>query len=160
MKRFGEPRRKDVEYRSRPGAYGIVAVGRELLLTCQSLERDEIQLPGGGIDPGESPLRALHREVYEETGYHISPLRRLGAYQRFTYMPEYDFWAHKVCHIYLCRPALKIGEPLEENHSAVWMDVQDAVAVLENAGDAAFVSEAFSGLHFGSLARTRAEFSR
>ncbi len=159
MKRFGEPRRNDVKYRSRPGAYGIIALGRELLLTCQSLERDEIQLPGGGIDPGESPLLALHREVYEETGYHISPLRRLGVYQRFTFMPEYDFWAHKVCHIYLCRPALKISDPVEENHSALWMDVQDAVAVLENAGDAAFVSEAFPGLHLGSSARPRAEFS-
>lgn len=144
MIRFGEPRRKDVRYRSRPGAYGIIALGRELLLTCQSLEDDEIQLPGGGIDPGESPLRALHREVFEETGYHIAPVRRIGAYQRFTYMPEYGFWARKVCHIYLCRPALQKGEPLEENHTAVWMDVHDAVACLANTGDAAFVAKEFS----------------
>ncbi len=144
MKRFGEPRRNDVKYKLRPGAYGIIALGRELLLTCQSLEQDEIQLPGGGIDPGESPLQALHRETFEETGYHIATQRRLGAFQRFTYMPEYGFWAHKVCHIYLCRPTLKIGEPLEKNHSAVWMDAEDAVAALDNRGDAAFVAEVFS----------------
>lgn len=63
-----------------------------MLLTHQDAPEPEVQLPGGGIDPGESPVQALIREVYEETGWRISRPRRLGAYRRFTYMPEYDLW--------------------------------------------------------------------
>ncbi len=34
--------------------------------------------PGGGIDPGESPLQAAVREVTEETGLVVDPARLLG----------------------------------------------------------------------------------
>ena len=37
--------------------------GGDLLLTHQSRPLPEFQLPGGGIDPGETPLQALRREV-------------------------------------------------------------------------------------------------
>jgi 8-oxo-dGTP pyrophosphatase MutT (NUDIX family) len=33
------------------------------------------ELPGGAIDPGEPPARALVREVYEETGLVVRPRR-------------------------------------------------------------------------------------
>lgn len=35
-------------------------------------KRNNLQLPGGGIKMGESPLSALHREVQEETGFDIT----------------------------------------------------------------------------------------
>lgn len=116
--------------------------GRDILLTVQE-QRDgppELQLPGGGIDPGESPLPALHREVFEETGWTMRLERRLGAFRRFTYMPEYDLWAEKLCHIYLARPGRCLGPPVEEGHFAVWSTLEDAAEMLANAGDRAFVS--------------------
>jgi len=143
MRRYGTPRRFDVKYTMRPGAYGIISHGQDLLLTLQVLEKAEIQLPGGGIDAGETPIQALHREVFEETGYHIKVRKRLGAFQRFTYMPEYDIWAQKVCHIYLCGPARMISEPKEPNHTALWMNAIEAQSVLGNPGDAAFVAQVF-----------------
>ncbi|MEO5875614.1 MAG: NUDIX domain-containing protein [Streptosporangiaceae bacterium] len=44
--------------------------GRLLLLRWHDPvdERDYWEPPGGGIDPGESPLDAARRELYEETG--------------------------------------------------------------------------------------------
>ncbi len=143
MRRYDESIRKGVKYTHRPGVYAVIALGRDLLLTHQELARSEIQLPGGGIDPGESSVRALHREVFEETGFRIAVQRRLGAYQRFTFIPEYDMWAHKICHIYLCRPARQICDPPESDHSVLWMDVLDAQSVLTNQGDADFVAKVF-----------------
>ena len=37
-------------------------------------------LPGGGMEPGESPFQALLREVREETGYEIRVGSLLGVY--------------------------------------------------------------------------------
>ncbi|MDP3937754.1 MAG: NUDIX domain-containing protein [Deltaproteobacteria bacterium] len=36
--------------------------------------------PGGSIDPGEIPADALVREVWEETGLHVAPIRLHGVY--------------------------------------------------------------------------------
>ena len=140
MRRFGEPRRRDVIYDRRPGAYAVIAQGSahpgtRLMLTEQDAVDLELQLPGGGGDPGESPIRALHREVFEETGWHIRVKRRLGAYQRFTYMPEYDQWAHKICLLYLCAPTLCVGPPTEPDHRVVWMSAHEACRELTNSGD-------------------------
>jgi 8-oxo-dGTP diphosphatase len=55
-------------------------------------------------------------------------------------MPEYDLWARKVCHVYLCRPALRHGDPRETGHAALWMPLRTAAALLGNAGDRAFVA--------------------
>lgn len=137
--RYGAPPERGRRYTRRPGAYAVLWRGGEILVTHQSEPWPEYQLPGGGIDPGESPVQALHREVYEETGWHIAAPRRLGAFRRFAYMPEYDLWAEKVCMIYLAFPVRRIGPPGEEGHSAHWMDPRKAAGLLGNPGDAAFL---------------------
>ncbi len=124
----------------RPGAYAVLLRGTDMLITYQAAPDDEFQLPGGGIDPGESPVVALHREVFEETGWTIGKPRRLGAFRRFVFMPEYDMWAEKLCTIYLARPARRIGPPSEPGHSAHWVSVQAAVQMLGNAGDRHFAA--------------------
>lgn len=141
IKRYGKPVQHGRTYTRRPGAYAILLRGRDLLLTHQSEPEPEFQLPGGGIDPGEHPIAALHREVFEETGWRIAPPRRLGAFRRFTFMPEYDLWAEKLCTVYLARPVRPHGAPSEPGHMAVWMSPQDAIVKLGNPGDRAFVRD-------------------
>ena len=138
-RRYGLPPRNDKRYTRRPGVYAILPRAGDLLLTHQADPFDEIQLPGGGIDPGEHPITALHREVFEETGWRIVAPRRLGAFRRFTYMPEYDLWAEKICHIYVARPARRHGPPIEDGHTALWLPALEAASVLANEGDAEFV---------------------
>ncbi len=139
MRRFGETVIPQRTYRDRPGAYGIIRDGTDLLVTEQ-LDEDEFQLPGGGIDPGEGAVRALHRECLEETGWTIAVERRLGAFQRYCFMPDYDLWARKVCHIYLCRPVLRRGPPTDAAHRALWMPVGVARRLLAVEGDRRFVA--------------------
>ena len=56
-----------------PSAGAVIrdAAGRTLLL----INRDTggYMLPGGALDPGESPAAALVREVWEETGLRVRP---------------------------------------------------------------------------------------
>ncbi|WP_118138365.1 NUDIX domain-containing protein [Oceanicella sp. SM1341] len=139
LRRFGEPAEPGRRYTTRPGAYAIILGAGGLLVTETHVPEHEIQLPGGGIDPGESPLQALHREAFEETGWRIAPRLRLGAYQRFTYMPEYDLWARKVCHIYLCAAVARHGPPREAAHEPVWLAPGAATRALSNSGDRWFL---------------------
>ena len=138
--RFGEPVRPDRTYTTRPGAYGAILDGGDLLITEQNEPERELQLPGGGIDAGEGAVRALHRECLEETGWRIRVTARLGAFQRYAYMPEYDLWARKVCHVYLCRPALRHGAPSEPGHRALWMPLETARHTVTNEGERWFLN--------------------
>ncbi|MCB1084530.1 MAG: NUDIX domain-containing protein [Chlamydiia bacterium] len=53
-------------------------------------------LPGGGIDPGESPEEAATREMKEETGFEVKLVRKIAEYTplcqlaRFTYLYEFE----------------------------------------------------------------------
>ena len=137
--RIGERVVSGQRYKHRPGIYAVLLRGDSVLVTHQSRPNPEFQLPGGGIDPGENPIPALHREVYEETGWRIDRPVRLGAFRWFSFMPEYDLWAEKVCHVYLARPVLRLGGPLEPDHTAIWMSLPEAIHRVENDGDALFL---------------------
>jgi len=140
MRRFGDPVVPGIAYRRRAGAYAVVRDGDDVLVTEQREPVREYQLPGGGIDQGESALPALHRECLEETGWRIRVVRRLGAFQRFTFMPDYRIWAQKICHVYLAHPTLRLGAPSEPGHRALWMPLETAAVLLANAGDRSFVA--------------------
>jgi len=139
MRRFGNPPKSGVHYTPRPGIYAIITRGSQILLTEQAEPEPEVQLPGGGIDPGEHPLPALHREAYEETGWKIAPLRHFVSYKRYTYMPEYDLYAMKIAHIFLCHAVRRIGPPTEPLHRAFWADISNAPAMLGPVGDAHYL---------------------
>lgn len=135
MKRYGAPKKECVKYTERAGSYAILLRHGRLLLTYQGGIHNEYQLPGGGIDPGESPLAALHREVLEETGWRISKPHFIGAFRRYAYMPDYDLFAEKICRIYFAFPVRKICDPIEQNHREYWCDPQEALSLIKNEGD-------------------------
>lgn len=146
IRRFGTPPEVGRTYKRRPGSYVVLLRGDDMLVTQEDRSAVgkgiEIQLPGGGIDPGESPIPALHREVMEETGWSMSAPRRLGVFRRFTYLAEYDMWADKVCTIYVARPVRCYGPPIEPNHTAIWLPRDVAIEALENTGDRHFALQA------------------
>ena len=147
IRRHGEAPKAGIRYRLRPGVYAILPRDGMVLCTLQEAEVPEVQLPGGGIDAGEHPVAALHREVFEETGWSIAAPRRLGAFRRFTYMPEYDLWAEKLCTIYVAHPVRRHAPPSEPGHTALWLSPEAAQNLLYNEGDQAFLNQYLNGSH-------------
>ncbi|WP_238366387.1 NUDIX hydrolase [Mesobacterium pallidum] len=140
IRRFGDTPIAGKRYVHRPGAYALLPRGDQLLVTLQTAPGPELQLPGGGIDPGESPVQAIHREVMEETGWRVTGLRRLGVFRRFTWMEDYDIWAEKLCHIYLATPVRQVAEPAEPAHVTLWVHPAEAAENLGSPGDRAFAA--------------------
>lgn len=67
----------EITRRQRVAAYGICVRDNEVLLTRYiGGDRPRWTLPGGGIDHGEDPYRAVQREIAEETG-HVAEVRQL-----------------------------------------------------------------------------------
>ena len=79
------------------------------------------------------------REVREETGWKINPVKHLGVYQRFVFMPEYDLWAQIICHIYYCKGVYALSAPLEKSHVPILTSPDLAVKLLRNPGDIEFL---------------------
>jgi 8-oxo-dGTP diphosphatase len=70
------------------------ANGSQVLLT----KRRDVPvwvLPGGGIEPHESPETAAVREVLEETGFHVTVYRLVGIYSPINRLA-------KLTHLYEC----------------------------------------------------------
>lgn len=64
------------------GVAGIIPRGSTVLVLRRS-QSDRFlpgayDLPGGGLKPGESPVKGIRREVLEETGLRTSVVRKLG----------------------------------------------------------------------------------
>jgi len=146
MKRIGEPWVAGRPYRDRVGVYGLLvgADGRLLCVHQVGKDAEEMQLPGGGVDPGEQPLAALHREVREETGWRIGAPRRFASFQSYTWLWDYRYWSRKVHMIYLARAVRRLGPPLEAGHTAHWLAPAEAAEVLDVEGDREMVRRAMS----------------
>ncbi len=73
----------------------IVAVDNDdnILLVSQfreAVEKELLEIPAGGIDPGEDPETAVRREMQEETGYLPRKVEKLGGfYSAPGYCTEY-----------------------------------------------------------------------
>lgn len=119
-------------YPDRPVTFGVgVRDGQVALVRVQPADGPvRIDLPGGGIDPGESPEVAMVREFVEETGLEVRPLGLLtradhyfvnGAAERFN--TRGTFFAVEVLAEH---PERKI----EADHTLFWRTPDEALRVL------------------------------
>lgn len=69
-----EEQSRQADRPTRPAAYVLVALWRaDRLLLVRVRDRDCWELPGGGVEPGESADEAAVRELREETGMELAP---------------------------------------------------------------------------------------
>ena len=66
----------------RTSVHGVLLRGTSVLV-IKSINRGRYDLPGGGINPGESIAEALCREFVEETGVEVSPFALLSVTEKF-----------------------------------------------------------------------------
>ena len=64
----------------RPGTSGVIFNGSGEVLLQKRSDNGWWGLPGGGVDIGESVERCVVREVFEETGLHVTVKRLIGIY--------------------------------------------------------------------------------
>jgi ADP-ribose pyrophosphatase YjhB (NUDIX family) len=63
----------------RPGVAAVILTADGVLLQRRD-DNGKWGLPGGGVEPGESVTAAIVREVREETGLDVRPMRLIGVY--------------------------------------------------------------------------------
>ena len=63
-----------------PGVAGIVRDAEDRVLFMRRADNGKWGLPAGAIDPGETPAQAIAREVREETGLGVRPVRIAGVF--------------------------------------------------------------------------------
>ena len=112
--------------------------------------------PAAASTPARALLaRAAPRMPRGDRLAHRASIRRLGALQRFAYMPEYDLWARKVCHVYLARPVRRLGAAVRARPPRDLDADPDRARPAATAGDRAFLAARVRPPARSSSARAR-----
>lgn len=128
---FDEPE-PGQRYTNRPGAYGVAYGAEGFLFLVRT--KDGLEIPGGGIEPGESAEEALRREFLEETGHELEEVKPWLCIQQFLTQPVEDKFYHKYPIFYLVTLGRRLGPPFEQGHDPCWVRPEDALGQMAESG--------------------------
>ncbi|WP_342439660.1 NUDIX domain-containing protein [Paenibacillus sp. FSL L8-0436] len=73
-----------------PSVAAVIRNDDEEILFIRKGKEQLWGLPAGAVEPGETPSRALRREVFEETGLMVTPGRIIGVFGGEKYAYQYS----------------------------------------------------------------------
>lgn len=115
---------------TRLGVYGVVMEEGKMLLVRQKKGpyTGKLDFPGGGIEFGESPEHALHRELFEEVSMEFDSLRLIDNLTATVDVPStssnhaYTFFHMGM--IYQLKGCRSTSEPALQELEHIWIDPQ------------------------------------
>jgi 8-oxo-dGTP pyrophosphatase MutT (NUDIX family) len=124
-------------------AGGVVVDGDQVLVLLRP-SRDEIRLPKGHVERGESPPQTALREVHEESGYaDLSIVADLGHQTvEFTYQGDHVIRDERYYLMRLCSTERVERKSKEHQFTPVWMDWEQAAETLTFAAEREWVRRA------------------
>lgn len=132
LKQFGH-RREGLEYKPRAGAYGILERGGLIACARIGFSNYTYDLPGGAIDPGETPEQALVREFREETGLGVSVGAKVTEIQHY-FLHDDGTPYNNTCLFYEVVEEGAFGGKVEADHELVWLNPLQVIVNLKNEG--------------------------
>jgi len=98
----------------------IFDASRTKVLLTQRTDNGRWCFPGGFMEAGESVTEACQREVWEETGLHIRPVKLVGIYSNPDHITEYPD-GNQFQIVTLCfEGEVLSGEPGISNETIAW----------------------------------------
>ena len=123
-----------IDYIDRPGAYAVIVNNHKQIVVIET--GSGCFLPGGGMDPGETEMDALHRELMEETGYQISVIAEIGSAVEYIKASTENKYYRIRSRFYQVQLDAKIGEGIEEDHRLIWLSQVEALRRLTRQSQA------------------------
>ena len=127
MHEFGD-KLDGIRYIARRGAYAVIQNNDRQIGLIET--GNGYFLPGGGIDPGETEIDALKRELIEETGYQISVIREIGAAVEYIEASREKTYYQIQSTFYRVQLGSKTGEGIEKDHRFIWLPLEAAIQLL------------------------------
>jgi 8-oxo-dGTP diphosphatase len=130
---FGQAR-PGLAYRDRPSAYGIAVQAGEVALVKVALpgRAPFYDLPGGGVDDGETEAQGLIREFGEETGLVVRPGRLLARARQYMVSAHGEPFNSHGAFFETVIEAADAALKIEDSHTLLWRPAHAALTLLRH----------------------------
>ncbi len=130
---FGE-RISSGDYIPRQGAYGILLHDGRIACAQVGYSRFTYDLPGGGIDEGETPEAALKREFLEETGLEVRVGELIAELNHYMIHDDGTPYNNHARFYEVEWVAERPDAKTEDDHELIWLSPLEVIKRLKREG--------------------------